>query len=321
MAFNLIVSTKATVNGAAGLTTPAVDTSGANLIVISISGDNGTPSDSKGNTWTALTDAAGNPTARLFYSANPTVGVGHTFTSPSAFCPIFVAAFSSGGVSPFDQENTAQTASNVVTLSPGSITPTLDNELVVSALGTQDPADTHAINSSMSIVQSTNGASGVSFGGGLAYIVQTTATAINPAWSWNDACPASAVIASFKVATTSPSASASASSSASRSASASESKSQSPSASSSRSASASASASASPTDSPSSSASASGSSSASPSLSPSASQSPSSSVSASPSPASYVNKYEAVDNSYANKYSATNNTFIDKYREWEDLPD
>ena len=65
-------------------TTSAIDTTGATLLVALIVTDTGggTMSDSKGNTWTALTAHSGGTTVtgQLFYVSNPTVGSGHTFT-------------------------------------------------------------------------------------------------------------------------------------------------------------------------------------------------------------------------------------------------
>jgi hypothetical protein len=108
MAIALVSSLTATPGGSGG-TTAALDTSGANLLILSVSwytintANPSTISDSKGNTWTALTrrnSPSGHFAHRLWYATNPTVGTGHTFTvtaSADQYPAILVYAFSAGG--------------------------------------------------------------------------------------------------------------------------------------------------------------------------------------------------------------------------------
>lgn len=179
-----------------GGTTNAIDTTGANLIVVAIAYFSGTISsisDSKSNTWTALTNAAnGSNEFRLFYCLNPTVGSGHTFTvsASSQYPTICVAAFS--GVktaSAFDQQ------SAVGSTNPGSVTPTEDNELVVTGLcGDCDATSTY---SGFTVTNAIAFTGGSFMGGAMAYKVQTTATTVNTAWSATGSVRASG-IATFK---------------------------------------------------------------------------------------------------------------------------
>lgn len=205
MTFSLIVNT-----GAAGdintVTTSAIDTTGADLIVIAISDYSGTVgatlSDSKSNTWTPLTGYTF-PTEnreRLYYCFNPTVGSGHTFTysgSLTIAC-VQVQAWSGASSSPFDQENGG--INNSSGISTGSVTPSEDNELVVTGMSF-DSAATMSIDNGFTISDQVNFGSGNNYGGAMAYKVQTTAAAVNPAWSRDAGTSRNcAAIATFKAA-------------------------------------------------------------------------------------------------------------------------
>jgi len=204
MAIALVASTsKGSSDSGASVTTDAVDTSGANLIVISATtfGSGAiTPTDSKGNTWTALTSHnQGSYFSRFYYCASPTVGTGHTFTlSGVGSYPVLSAMAFSGalGASPADQENGAGTASGT-SLATGSITPSEDNCVVVAGIST-DPGTGHAM-SGYTVAQS-DWVNSEHIGGGISYLVQTTAAAANPSWSWTGASAGVASIASFKAA-------------------------------------------------------------------------------------------------------------------------
>ncbi len=187
-------------------TSPAIDTTGANLIVISVTDDTGTntgtPTDSKSNTWTHLTfNTNGGVSTQLWYSLNPTVGSGHTFASANnnLFGSITVAAFSGAAASsPFDVENGSNTAS-ASSLQTGSVTPSQDNSLVIYSTG---DAWTGTLTANIGTVTDFGGLiGGNSFANGMAYQIQTTATAVNPTFSWTGgAARAEASIAVFKPA-------------------------------------------------------------------------------------------------------------------------
>src|SRR5688572_5662429 len=88
MAISILHAIGSAADSSDNATTTAVDTTGATLLVLACTWFNGTTvnptvSDSKGNTWTGLTQQ-NNETAtsiRIWYvnSATPTVGSGHTF--------------------------------------------------------------------------------------------------------------------------------------------------------------------------------------------------------------------------------------------------
>lgn len=193
MAFSLVQ------HSAAIHTTTGVDTTGANLIVLFAAYEAGsTVSDSKSNTWTALTPKGSGGVAQLFYCFNPTVGSGHTFsTTPITYGGIFMAAFSGATSSPFDVENGVAPGSGT-SIQTGSVTPSLNNELIITGINLGGSAASPTINSGFTQTDSINANSGVSYGGSLAYLIQTSASAVNPTWSWTNAATNPAVIATFK---------------------------------------------------------------------------------------------------------------------------
>jgi hypothetical protein len=140
----------------------------------------------------------------FWYSKNPTAGTGHTATySPGGniYPSIQFWAFSGADLTaPFDQENTNGTASSVTTLSPGSITPTENDELVICNIGLSGTSGTPTDDASLLGKIGTTFTTSVAEGGFSAYIIQTTAAAINPAWTWTTGRGSASNIASFKIA-------------------------------------------------------------------------------------------------------------------------
>jgi hypothetical protein len=199
-----VVATTAKGGISTGVTSDAIDTTGANLIVIAISRWTAvvTVSDNKSNTYTPLTlrQVTSNNANQLFYCASPTVGTGHTFTGAAtgSFPSIAVVAASGAALVPFDQENGATaTASSLAT---GSITPSENNCLVIAGVAANGTS--FGINGGFTAAAS-DYAAGVHVGGGIAYLVQTTAAAANPTWTWTGgSSPVAATIASFKAAPT-----------------------------------------------------------------------------------------------------------------------
>jgi hypothetical protein len=208
MPYALVASTLAVSSDSFNVTTSSITTTTASLLVVQI-GDYdgaaaGTVSDSKSNTWTALTSYTdpGNMRCRLYYAANPTVGTGHTVSYLSAnslYQALVFAAFSGAALtSPFDVQNGASVYSG--TPQPGSITPTQNNCLIVSGLALGVEATSAVtIDLSMTITNQQNFSAGVNFGVAFAYLVQGTLAAINPTWIAPDSAGI-ANIASFKAA-------------------------------------------------------------------------------------------------------------------------
>jgi hypothetical protein len=209
MAYSLVAHVKAG-TGASGGTSSAIDTSGADFLIMAYAGTSTQPvtvSDSKsGNTWTPLTSqsVAGGEKALLYYAPNATVGSGHTFTVSGGgiFAGFCVAAFSGSKLaSPFDVENkNSSTSSSVQT---GSVTPSENNELVVVGFAFDpDIASSIAIDSSFVFSDKLAYNAGNSYGAALAYLIQGTAGAVNPTASWTGSANVGAVIATFKASAT-----------------------------------------------------------------------------------------------------------------------
>lgn len=202
-AWTVIAHTTACSGDTQFTTTTGINTTGADLIYINVAAGVQTGSsfvDSYSNTWTELTERDATNITRTFYVKNPITGTGHTFTYSTAplasFSNIQAIALSGSGASPKDQENGAGNSSTA-SLATGSITPSQDGEIVITGMQ-HDNAVTVAIDSSFTIQDQTpsNGSSCV--GGALAYKIQTTATPVNPTWSWTGTTHATAEIVSFK---------------------------------------------------------------------------------------------------------------------------
>lgn len=206
MAWSLKAHAVANGAGSATATTGAIDTTGADLLIIGISryfGASGVSlTDSKSNTWHALTvhSASSDVSNLLYYAWNPTVGSGHTFSfSGSAiYVTLCVAAFSGSQTSsdPFDAQNGGNTASGS-TLQPGSVG--TNGELVVTSWGKGGGSGTDTINLSFSISDQAAYSNGNWYGGDLAWLAATGA--VNPTWTLGSGtADLAASVASFKAA-------------------------------------------------------------------------------------------------------------------------
>jgi hypothetical protein len=185
-----------------------IDTTGADLLVASgnyfTSSGAGTLTDGYSNTWTALTprDTGGGVggTNQMYYCLNPVVGSGHSFTwaRPSIFGSLAVSAYHGVKLtSAFDLENGASSAS-ATTLQPGSITPSEDNEVLVTSLLNIGTFSTPSIDSGFTIRAYASGG-GSYFDVAIADLIQSSAGAANPTWtSTASSQRMAAEIASFK---------------------------------------------------------------------------------------------------------------------------
>jgi hypothetical protein len=181
-----------------GVTTSAIDTTSANLLVAVCNwyASSGSISDSKGNIWTLGFATSGADTqVSIYYVYNPTVGSGHTFTWSAANGPITVMAWSGSASSPADQSSGQNTA-GATTVQPGSITPSQNNELVIAGVDANN--NISSIDSGYTITDNESYTSGVSLGGAAAYLIQTTASATNPTWTLSGINDSGAAVMSFK---------------------------------------------------------------------------------------------------------------------------
>src|SRR5665213_1810489 len=170
--------------GTTSVTSSAINTTGANFLVATVTDDNNTPSnfsisDSKSNTWTKVTSTLGR--CILFYCENATVGTGHTFTftcsqGTEAGC---VAAFSGVAASASLDQSAQANSTDVTSL----LTPSVNNCLVITVCGPTNGSTYTTAGTGFTIkdVQPLVGFG--SYGNGLAYEIQTTATARQASWS------------------------------------------------------------------------------------------------------------------------------------------
>ena len=201
MTWSLVASTSAT-PGAGGGATAAINTTGANLIVVEVSEyGGGTFSDSNSNVWTTIGPYAGRLVLAFLVCLR---GADSGCGSYVFLCrrqpvskhkrPCFFGVRSGSGT--YDQVNHA-TGSSVTSQAAGSITPSVSGSLVIAALAFDAVISGQAISvgTIQEFVQQANSAHQ---GGAIAYYVQSAAAPINPDWTWANSSNAAAVVLSFE---------------------------------------------------------------------------------------------------------------------------
>lgn len=169
------------------MTSSAFDTTGATLIVITVTywnNDPGTPTDSNSNTYTGLTTrGASYAIQRMYYCENPTVGSGHTFTQFSSAASnnvsVSVAWFSGTATS-----GALDVESGGAGSLTGNITPSQDNSLIVFAAAEYYLVTTPMTVSSPFTAAQAYLAAGPQEPACVAYYVQTTAANVTPTWTF-----------------------------------------------------------------------------------------------------------------------------------------
>jgi hypothetical protein len=187
------------------VTTSAIDTSGANFLVLVLANysasANTVISDSKGNTWSTLTayDEAPNAKVQIYYVESPIVGAGHTFsgTGTTDFPAIAVAAFKNvKATGSFDQENGDASSGNFSSKQTGSVTPSFNNELLIAGNSTNF-TDTVSINSGFTLVENVTFTVSEHLGCAMAYKIQTALNAENPEFTYSGSSDSATCIATF----------------------------------------------------------------------------------------------------------------------------
>ena len=194
-------------------TSGTLDTTAATALamVVASYGVNAEPTltDSKSETWTKRTTVtlSGNMRVTAYYAnaatGTFTVGTGHTFTltgtaSYPAGCLLVLKGTTTSALYDSGIENSNFTGSDV-SLTTGSVTGSQNGDIYVTGLG---PAggSSFSIGSSFTLVDSVAYVNGQHYGCYLAYFIQTTAGAVNPAWGWTTSVAAATVITAYKVA-------------------------------------------------------------------------------------------------------------------------
>lgn len=195
-----IVSTSAASSTGNDVTTGAIDTSGADLLVAYVAGYSGTTdpipgvTDNFSNTWVPELASLANPTTvqvQGFYAKNPIVGAGHTFSAggTQTFAAIAVLAASGSDLSaPFDGLNAGNNGGGSTTVQGGTVGPSQDGSLIVSGGVLVDTGfEAISVNQGFTLDQviPTNG--GFNQGVFDSYLVQGTAAAVNPTTTFDNA--------------------------------------------------------------------------------------------------------------------------------------
>jgi len=187
-AFTVIASTSAGSSLGDDVTTSAIDTTGANLIVLVITSiPNWTESltDSEGNAWVqAITGLSrGAAGCGIWYCYNPATSASHTFTVDTTGSGPSIAAVALYGAPEIilDQINIGNSYNPV---SPGSVTPTQNGEILITGFHTSGSAPSLAVGSSFTMLQQVVFSldhNPVAVG----TLQQSTAAPEDPSWSWS----------------------------------------------------------------------------------------------------------------------------------------
>lgn len=189
-------------------TTSAVDCTGANLFVVHL-GMVTSVSNTLSDSTTALWDCAsvtpqtvGINLGQLCFAKNVTGSATQTFTLTCTNCFFAMEAigFSGADISaPLDQQSgSIQAAAS--TIQAGSVTPGSDGQVIVSGVEIQ-AGDLTSVDLSFVISDHTAN-SGSNVGSGMAYLIETTATAKNPTDTMSGSSSLAAINATFKAAAT-----------------------------------------------------------------------------------------------------------------------
>jgi hypothetical protein len=190
--------------GVNGGTVSGLNTTGANLIVVSSSGVAGpspiSDNKSNGTPGGAIRITSVSPYNSLFYWSAPTVGTGHNFTlsSSSSFAGFCVYAFNYGGAGILDSGVTnSNVTSGTTTCQAGSITPSGSNKLIIAGTFLAQNNTTPSIDSGYTLSAFQQGVLSTNYSSGAAWLFQSSGTATNPTWTGTASGNQQCVIASF----------------------------------------------------------------------------------------------------------------------------
>jgi hypothetical protein len=204
MAISVIASTSIATTGSAtfsGFTSSAIDTSTATLIEVTVFSYQGAPAPalthSKSGTFTGLTERISSSSTRVrkFYLLNDgSWGSGHTFTittsHSAAYATAVIRAYAGTNIN-FHSESSGGSGTTVTSLNAGSVTPPTNGALITTGICYQPTISALAVTGeSLAIIQHIPYAAGTTMGGAAADEIQTTAAALDPAWSWTTATAA-----------------------------------------------------------------------------------------------------------------------------------
>lgn len=195
MAISLLTSTSFS-TGSAPVTSSAINTSGASLLIITASNylptnTTITISDSQSNSWTLVTcGSAAIQSGNVFYVMSPSTSTSHTFsvTSSNNYAGVQISAWS--GTAALQSSTQIETYA-ASTLQPGSITPSTTGCLLLAynvfAGGASGTVPYGTVNDSFTSYNPINSVFGTSVGSFPCYLIDSSSTAINPTFTENAA--------------------------------------------------------------------------------------------------------------------------------------
>lgn len=200
-----LISHTITAGGANGGTTPAINTVGASLIVIAsayfAAGNGPVFTDSLGNQYIAQFDrgdlAANGGEIIIATCVSPITGPAHTFSVAGLGIKsgLVVAAFNgTSGVLDVGISGGNASASSI---NAGVITPTNNNALIVTTCELAALSAAFLSVDSGFVITDSVANSSTNYGLGLAYLVQSAKTGVNPTWTANAAGGIATLVASF----------------------------------------------------------------------------------------------------------------------------
>lgn len=182
-------------------TTDAIDTTGANLLVVA-SGATAPAltgfSDSKGNTWNLIASPAGSTYALLYWCAPTSVGSGHTVTSKLANSTKIFAALNIGGTPSADTSASAYSAS-ATSLASGSITASDAGNITLVVAAHSANTSIKSISGGVEFIDVQPGATNVTLGAALAMLNPSGGSAFNPSAEIFSAANLATLVASFEI--------------------------------------------------------------------------------------------------------------------------
>ncbi len=196
------------INGTSnGLTTTAIDTTGASLIVVAeCTWSTGTPTvplDSENNVWEAGLGAYGSDSdpaiVKMFYAYGPATSTSHTFSDVgNDDLSVAVTAFS-GTVDTPNVLDRAAGSTGTMPLQPGSVAPSEVGELLVTAACSgQSVATVIAIDDGFDLLDNVlNHAADGPEDMGAAYSVTTSLAPSAPSWTFTGDTNVAGAISSF----------------------------------------------------------------------------------------------------------------------------
>ena len=204
---SVISHTAASSTNGTSVTTPVISTTGASLLVATVSGGKSvtpTLSDSAGNTWVQGPRATSSlfVGVTMFYCSSPITSSSHTFT-PSAsgtwYPAISVIALANTQIGQTAEINEGVNGSGTTTsLALTNATPAQANEIVIAGLSTLYSGTTIAINENFWMVDYEPEVSSESYGVASALLMEGAASTVGPTWTIGSATYMAAGMMSFK---------------------------------------------------------------------------------------------------------------------------